>query len=67
MHDPARHQGTAGPALMPRDLAEEQTLLDLSRAQREALAQRWPLILIEATRQAALAEEIRHELTREQA
>lgn len=52
---------------MGRDLAEEQTLLDLSRAQREALAQRWPLILIEATRQAALAEEIRHELTREQA
>lgn len=52
---------------MGRDLAEEQTLLDLSRAQREALACRWPLILVEATRQAALAEEIRHELQEEPA
>lgn len=52
---------------MGRDLIEEQTLLELSRAQREALACRWPLILIEATRQADLAQQIRHELTREAA
>jgi hypothetical protein len=49
---------------MPRDLAEEITLLDLSRAQRQALAARWPLILTNAG-EAALAEEIRRELTAE--
>ncbi|MER9814256.1 hypothetical protein [Mesorhizobium sp. M0129] len=52
---------------MGRDHIEEQTLLDLSRAQREALACRWPLILVEATRQAELAEAIRHDLTEEPA
>jgi hypothetical protein len=52
---------------MGRDLMEEQTLLDLSRAQREALACRWPLILVEATRRSDLAEKIRHELSEEQA
>ncbi|WP_301011791.1 hypothetical protein [Mesorhizobium sp.] len=52
---------------MGRDLIEEQTLLELSRAQREALACRWPLILVEATRRVDLAQQIRHELTREAA
>lgn len=51
---------------MGRDFIEEQALLDLSQAQREALACRWPLILIEATRQADLAEAIRNELTHQE-
>lgn len=46
---------------MPRDLAEEQTLIDLSRVQRAAL-ERWVPILLTAG-ETGLAEEIRHELT----
>lgn len=50
---------------MGRDHAEEITLQDLSRAQREKLACRWPLIVVEATRRADLAEQLRHDLTRQ--
>ncbi|WP_168991794.1 MULTISPECIES: hypothetical protein [Mesorhizobium] len=52
---------------MGRDMIEEQALLELSQTQREALACRWPLILIEATRRPDLAEDIRRELTEEPA
>jgi len=49
---------------MGRDYLEEQTLLDLSRAQRLALAERWPLILTLAG-ETELAKAIRAELTTE--
>lgn len=53
---------------MGRDHIEDQTLLELmGAAQREALACRWPLILVEATRRAELAEAIRQDLTEEPA
>lgn len=42
---------------MPRDLAEEKTLLDLSRCQREAL-ERWMRICVDAG-EAVAAEECR--------
>lgn len=47
---------------MGRDQIEEQTLIDLSQAQREALACRWPLILANAGLHE-LAEEFRRDLT----
>lgn len=43
------------------DHIEERVLLDLSRVQRMALAERWPLILL-AAGEPELAEEIRAEL-----
>lgn len=46
---------------MPRDLAEEQTLIDISRVQRAAL-ERWVPILLTAG-ETELAEEIRSEIT----
>lgn len=46
---------------MPLDLIAEQTLIDLSRVQREAL-ERWMVICIDAG-EVNVAEEIRQELT----
>jgi hypothetical protein len=46
---------------MPRDLAEELTLLDLSRIQRAAL-ERWLPILLTAG-EVEIAEEVRQQLT----
>lgn len=47
---------------MSDDLLAELTLIDLSRAQRQAFAERWPAILVNAG-EPDLAEEIRAELS----
>lgn len=47
---------------MSDDLLAELTLIDMSRAQRQAWAERWPRILLDAG-EFSIAEKIRTELS----